>query len=658
MKGLYFYKLNSPYQEDITKDCKLTINEIDHNFVTLKNTDIKDITFDEEAGLLTLSQIDGEEFVTKIDLSHFTKDFNVEWDKENSELIFHFDGKEVKINAFTSSMGDDTISQIISDETLIGLGVSNDPLGVNPLIIPGTYKAVECVINKIEGESLPNEDDVKKGDRYLTYEKLNLYGKLYNYEAVKKINEDLIDGWRVPTKEDWDNMLNAIELCADDRNHKSEICNVRAGKYAGKLLKSKDGWKVIDGNKMPPLNDSNSDEPSEKPSSSRGVDSYGFNVVPAGYGDGYGVVGYLSEQTEFWTITETERTDVYTKRFFYDRSDIMQIAQEPKALCSLRLVKDYTGINFKGVDSINGVNYQTVLMPSENAQHGYLIWTALNVSFDSEDYNPVDPNYEEGLDVENVYYINEWDGFAWGRKRLEEGDSLVIKSGPDGENNHEYRLDGNKLVNVKHDLKGELISIIEGVNNTFTEINDNINDLQVKNETLRQDLIDNIANIENIISVNKNEVAASLTTLTTTTEELRKDLIDNVAEFTEKWESLIVTDESLMQTIEALREDLTDNVNELDKEVQENEKVSSLALNDLQGKYKALSKELNNNVNELAAKDEALREDLADNVAELTSRLISQEGSSYDCTNGVLTLTTDNPSNTIIIHLTSDYGTF
>ena len=30
-KGLYYYKLVSEYPEDITKQCKLTINEIDSN---------------------------------------------------------------------------------------------------------------------------------------------------------------------------------------------------------------------------------------------------------------------------------------------------------------------------------------------------------------------------------------------------------------------------------------------------------------------------------------------------------------------------------------------------------------------------------------------------------------------------------------------------
>ena len=30
---------------------------------------------------------------------------------------------------------------------------------------------------------------------------------MYNYNGVQKINEDLKNGWRIPTKEDWDNLL-------------------------------------------------------------------------------------------------------------------------------------------------------------------------------------------------------------------------------------------------------------------------------------------------------------------------------------------------------------------------------------------------------------------------------------------------------------------
>ncbi len=50
--------------------------------------------------------------------------------------------------------------------------------------------------------------------------------------------------------------------------------------------------------------------------------------------------------------------------------------------------------------------------------------------------------------------------------------------------------------------------------------------------------------------------------------------------------------------------------------------------------------------------------ELSENIQLNKDRLISQEGSSYDCANGVLTLATDDASKTITIQLTGDYGTF
>ena len=51
MNGLYFYKLVSSFPEDVTKDFKLTVNEIDHNFMKLKKSDISNFYLDNDKGL-------------------------------------------------------------------------------------------------------------------------------------------------------------------------------------------------------------------------------------------------------------------------------------------------------------------------------------------------------------------------------------------------------------------------------------------------------------------------------------------------------------------------------------------------------------------------------------------------------------------------------
>ena len=95
MKGLYFYKLASPYSEDVTKDCKLTVNEIDHNFITLKDSIIdsekklseqlvSDFILDNEKGQLTIELYDGKTLT--VNVSNYTKDYSIEYDKINGNI--------------------------------------------------------------------------------------------------------------------------------------------------------------------------------------------------------------------------------------------------------------------------------------------------------------------------------------------------------------------------------------------------------------------------------------------------------------------------------------------------------------------------------------------------------------------------------------------
>ena len=54
MTGIYYYKLISPYADDVTKNCKLSINEIDSNFFSLEEYDIKSAEFIRENPMFLL----------------------------------------------------------------------------------------------------------------------------------------------------------------------------------------------------------------------------------------------------------------------------------------------------------------------------------------------------------------------------------------------------------------------------------------------------------------------------------------------------------------------------------------------------------------------------------------------------------------------------
>ena len=683
MKGLYFYKLSSPYEDDVTKDCKLTINEIDHNFVTLKNSDVKDISFDEESGLLTLKTNSDETFVAKIDLSHFTKDFNVEWDKEKKSLIFYYDGKEVIVDELVSTMVDNSvtnivqeiISQTITDNTLIGVGVGKDPLGMNPLEIAGTYKAVHSVVDLLNGEELPNQEELKKGDRFLTHEKLNVYGKLYNFESVKKINDDLKNGWRVPSKEDWDGILNAVELCDDDRNHGSVECNVEVGKVAGKLLKSNEYWKQ---NETVEDGDSDSDEPKVNPSLSKGVDSYGFCVLPAGYAIDENNMLFMGEKATFWTSTQGEKTNnVFVKEFSYDKANLVQNAENPTLFCSLRLVKDYDGSNFVGFETINGVTYKTVLMPSTTAKFGYSIWLATNVDFVEEKYKPLKPNHGDVLMDSTAFYINEWTGFEWLKKEMNDGDSLVIKNGQDGDKNREYQLIDGKLVNIKYNLRVEFEDVVSGltvlqeiqgsnldevkkelgqVNDTLSQnIYQNTNDIKTLESSLKassDDLKNNIDAVDNKLMLNITDVNSSIKTvndkLVENIDSVKKEVSGEVERVEKEY---IEANETINKKVDDNKETLTNTINETMETLQSGINELEINLKDLLNNS---SDELKNIIKELNDLLTTTNETLTKAIEENKSKLINS--GETECANGVLTLKT-NGDEQITIGLDSNYGT-
>ena len=256
MKGLYFYKLVSPYSEDVTKNCRLTVNEIDGNFLNLKDEDIKSAEFDCEAKVLTLTRNNGETLQADMSCAWqgLTSNFDVTfedggctgsgvlkftWDEDGEKHEATITGLVTKDN-----IGNYVMTEAITDGTIIGNGRDGNPLSLNPIEQTGHYKPVIDLRDMTNGESLPTNNEL--GDRYLTLEKIDDYGHLYNIKGVEELEAKLSNGWRIPTKADWDNMLNAIEPCAySGKTHDSPDCHVELGKIAGKELKTADDWPFI-----------------------------------------------------------------------------------------------------------------------------------------------------------------------------------------------------------------------------------------------------------------------------------------------------------------------------------------------------------------------------------------------------------------------------
>ena len=131
----------------------------------------------------------------------------------------------------------------------------------------------------------------------------NKYGLLYNWHAVKHLNDNrelLMNGWHVPTTAEWDALANAVGGTG----------------VAGSKLKSSTGW-----------------------SSGNGTDDFGFAAFPAGTrysGSFYNLGSYAA----FWTATEGSSTSAYDRDFDTGASMLSNDSNKTSLAFSVRLVKD------------------------------------------------------------------------------------------------------------------------------------------------------------------------------------------------------------------------------------------------------------------------------------------------------------------------------
>ena len=463
-KGLYYYKLQSPYPEDVTKNCKLTINEIDSNFLSLKDEDIKSAVFDKESKAVILTRNDGDTIA--VDLSDATYNLNVDKDCTDSgvTLTITFDGKNgqesftinniVTADTFKNVIENNVLSKVITDGTLKGDGTVTAPLGLNGTEKTGVLAPVKEVIDLTNGRKLPTA--AKKGTRYLTIEYINDYGYLYNVAALSKIsNAAKADGkgWRVPSKADWDALLNSIEPCSY-ANHETASCHAELGRYAGKYLKSECGWvgqedcacastKPMNGCELPSTDNSYVDAdddtvPPQTVDTPKGIDKYGFGIFPSGCAmlDGYNRPSFSEYKNTaiFWTTSHVygdENQDIYVKKFDWNKSGVMQEAQCPTPYLSVRLVKDYDGSNYFDTEYIDGVAYKTVLMPKSKQ-----VWLASNyakkegfIKYTEGGEVPEVVDVNNGLvrDNRKVMFINEWNGDYWEKRPMNEGETVIVE---------------------------------------------------------------------------------------------------------------------------------------------------------------------------------------------------------------------------------------
>lgn len=712
-KGLTYFRLTSPYEGDITKNCALDGYEVDSNFFTLEGRDVKSVNVNGNELVITL--LNGETISTLNAFADFTKDISFDFDTTNGVLYIKRNGVTQTITGFATTYN--TGEAVATDGTVKGNGKPSNPIGISPMLKTGMYRPVTKVVDTTRCETLPSRERVMPGDRYLTLENVSEYGFLYNYEGVKQIACDLNacnSPWRIPTKDDWDDMLNAIEPCNENKDHASATSNRYFGKFAGKLLKSKDFWKLesvcdtstcinYDGEtsttcpvctcgKSNPCNPTYCGEygtcqckPILHPN--RGIDKYGFAITPAGYTDDGGQFGYFLERAWFWTASNCQYSNAFTKRFEYDKSTVYQDVISTKYNLSLRLIKDYDGDNYLERENILGMPYSTVLMPSQ--KKGKAIWTATNIALSNKCYNPVLPNNGMGITLTKKYFLNEWDGKKWLKNELQEGESVVIVNAPNGNSNIEYRLIKGDLIAVPTAIYNDVINdVTKTLDNLQDQINQETTRAIAKDNELEQKLNNEAASTDADIQDLKNRFDSTDETIKNINDTLfdfgkeTKKAFDQINEvlttsintingaIAAEVENRTNEDKKLSDAITAeteratnaetaLQEALnteTENRTKADEVLQGNidsvnDKVDDLTVIvdevkvDIETKYTELNTKINKETEERTSADEVI-----------SKQLLVSEGSGFDTEKGILTLKSKSGENDIQIQFSFNFG--
>lgn len=699
--GIIFFRAQSPYPGDQTRNASLTSMEMDQNMLTLEGRDVKSVAIENRDIVLTL--YNGEKLIAPDAIPADKNVSSISFDEKKGLLIYKAGNEthEVYLGTAHSTAVDDTLS---------GNGTKASPVSIARTMRPGQYRPVKTVVTGALNESCRCKEEFKPGDRIITIERISDYGLLYNYDAVQKIACELLtknSPWRIPSKADFDDMLNGIEPCEGDANHTIGTSNRELGRWAGKLLKSVDKWRVNNGctcdDDMPcfAIDDSEDnmamcpgmspcdgsmycgettsrEAGCKRPNLHGGLDKYGFCATPAGSAtDDACNFLHFTERAIFWTATNYQKRNAYVKQLAYNRDGVLQDMAPVGMYYSLRLVKDYNGSNYNGSEEILGQSYPTVLMPSKTK--GAAIWTAVNFSYNNCNLKALTPN--NGCDITETthFFINEWDGQKWLRNELREGESVVVLETPEGDTNVEYQVVNNRLVNTNQRVFEKVLdNVKDTIDNQNEQLNKRLENVESDVESIQGQLNDGLLNLGEAVNGVKSELEETI-------ENKFKEAEDQVGESVKNLDKKIDNvKEELDKKIDDTKQDLVDSYNEDKKQLVESldetqkatdekiealdEKFDDFKLNidkAVEDSVKNLNDKILDSVNEVDKKVDDVKkeldekiEDANSKIEECTSHIIESEGTEYDPSEGVLTIKARDEENDVKVQMSYDFGTF
>ena len=451
MESIKFYKLISPYPEDVTLNCKLTMSDMDSNFLAFKDNDIKTSVYNPETMTIDILRNNGERITIDLSsiadfvddeieeaLSAYTPgggsceiDLHGEYDENGVLTLSWTSGDEIETTQISGFL---TIGDIYHNETISGTGEKTNPLRIANLERTGKYKSVLGIV-----DNLP-ENDLNVGDRWVTKEKFYSFGRMYSKEGMELVKYALqreSSPWRIPTKEDWIKLFEYAEICESGASeyedvqefYEDEEYGEYVGKIAGSVLKTIDFWE---GNEN--------------------FNNFGFGAVPAGYANNMEIADSGTE-ARFWTDTKTEPNgETYViYGFSGDHDDVLYENSSNSKWLSIRLVRDISDGFFEPYTNIFGNIYGVVNIDDINQA-----WTTINLNYNAGDSVCEQYNYDYDNITNDCYVINQWNGYYWEKRELEAGDEISVS-----ENNsvttYVYVIDEN---DNGHLVKGETYKLI------------------------------------------------------------------------------------------------------------------------------------------------------------------------------------------------------
>ena len=155
------------------------------------------------------------------------------------------------------------------------------------------------------------------------------YGKLYNWYAVNDVRGVCPDGWRVPTDNDWQILVEHIDSKSWGNNNS-----------AGTKLKSKRQVNSPLGGEF-----NTSEHPRWDSHTKRyGTDNYLFNALPGGYFSMGNSFSQMGQWAYFWSATEAPNSQIWARTLLFSHRGISRSTYPKEAGLSIRCVKGTSAI--------------------------------------------------------------------------------------------------------------------------------------------------------------------------------------------------------------------------------------------------------------------------------------------------------------------------